>query len=116
MEEHRSNVIKEAETKKETKIAALTKEHNNKYIQIKNYYADITATNLDLIKQLKNEINEMQKKEEQDKKMLTQIEKELHDLSFPLKSLDDEIVRLNLEMDEHKKIKHKKEDIKKVLY
>ena len=50
MEEHRTTLIKDAESKKETKITALTKEHNNKYIQIKNYYADITATNLDLIK------------------------------------------------------------------
>lgn len=41
-----------------------------KYNAIKNYYSDITATNLDLIKTLKNEINQHTQIEERDKKML----------------------------------------------
>ena len=76
MEEQRMNIINKLEAKKDNKIQAIVKEHQKKYQDIKNYYSDITATNLDLIKQLKNEINEHQKKEESDKKMLQQIERE----------------------------------------
>ena len=76
MEEQRLNIINKLEAKKDNKIQAIVKEHQKKYQDIKNYYSDITATNLDLIKQLKNEINEHQKKEESDKKMLQQIERE----------------------------------------
>ena len=76
MEEQRLNIINKLEEKKDNKIQAMVKEHQKKYQDIKNYYSDITATNLDLIKQLKNEINEHQKKEESDKKMLQQIERE----------------------------------------
>lgn len=76
MEEQRLNIINKLEAKKDNKIQAIVKEHQKKYQDIKNYYSDITATNLDLIKQLKNEINEHQKNEERDKKMLQQIERE----------------------------------------
>ena len=76
MEEQRLNIINKLEEKKDNKIQAIVKEHQKKYQDIKNYYSDITATNLDLIKQLKNEINEHQKKEESDKKMLYYIERE----------------------------------------
>ena len=76
MEEQRLNIINKLEAKKDNKIQAIVKEHQKKYQDIKYYYSDITATNLDLIKQLKNEINEHQKKEESDKKMLQQIERE----------------------------------------
>jgi hypothetical protein len=42
----------------------LTTEHTKKYSDIKAYYTEITATNLDLIKQLKNEIKALHKKED----------------------------------------------------
>jgi len=54
MEEERQARIKKLEDKKDQKIETITKEHAKKYTDIKNYYSDITATNLDLIKQLKN--------------------------------------------------------------
>lgn len=50
MEDQRVAQIKQAEELKNDKINALTKEHSKKYTDIKNYYADITATNLEMIK------------------------------------------------------------------
>ena len=50
MEDQRVTLIKQAEEKKNDKILTLTKDHSRKYTDIKNYYADITATNLDMIK------------------------------------------------------------------
>ncbi len=56
MEEARQRKIKVLEDKKDKKIQEIMKEHQKKYSDIKNYYQDITATNCDLIKQLKGEI------------------------------------------------------------
>jgi hypothetical protein len=75
MEDARAQLIKNLEEKKDARIAQLTKEHSKKYTEIKNYYSDITATNLDLIKSLKTEINDHQKNEDRDKKILQQIER-----------------------------------------
>ena len=50
MEETRMEYIKKLEEQKEAKIRAITSEHSRKYADIKSYYSDITATNLDLIK------------------------------------------------------------------
>lgn len=50
MEEARANIISRLETKKDQKIQQIVREHTKKYTDIKNYYSDITATNLDLIK------------------------------------------------------------------
>jgi len=53
MEEYSNRVIKELEQKKEMKIKEITNINNRKYKEIKNYYNDITATNLSLIKSFK---------------------------------------------------------------
>lgn len=100
MEDARAALIKQLEEKKDQKIANIKKEHHKKYQDIKNYYSDITATNLDLIRQLKNEINEHTKSEERDKKMLHQIEKEWKELNDPLTNLRKEIVQLEEERKE----------------
>lgn len=54
MEKYRKEVIKQLQDKKDDKIKKLTTEHTKKYSDIKAYYTQITATNLDLIKQLRN--------------------------------------------------------------
>jgi len=53
MEEYRAHLIKQIEDKKDAAIKDLTGRHTKEYAEIKSYYADITATNLNLIKQLK---------------------------------------------------------------
>jgi hypothetical protein len=50
METYRKKVIADLEARKDQKIKQLTKEHSQKYSDIKTYYTEITATNLDLIK------------------------------------------------------------------
>lgn len=50
MEDERAQKIKQIEKKKNDRIEELTNHHLGKYTSIKTYYADITATNLDLIK------------------------------------------------------------------
>lgn len=57
MEEARDKLTKQVDDNKMAKINQITKEHNKKYQEIKNYYADITATNLDKIKTNTVDIN-----------------------------------------------------------
>lgn len=69
-------------------------EHAKKYSDIKTYYTEITATNLDLIKQLRHEITQLQVDEDADKKLLARIEKEKKELIEPTKALEIEIKKL----------------------
>lgn len=115
MEDERAQRIKQIEKKKNEKIKKLTEEHSAKYTAIKTYYADITAQNLDLIKTLKNTINDLRRHEDQDKKLLQQIEKEYKNLSDPLKQLNEEIKMLNEMKIENANIVKQKAEIKKAI-
>lgn len=44
-------------------IKELTRKHDRKYTDIKNYYQEITNTNLDIIKQLKDELTDAKKED-----------------------------------------------------
>lgn len=50
MERKRKAQIQQIENKKNEAIKALTQKHSKKYNDIKNYYQEITNTNLDIIK------------------------------------------------------------------
>lgn len=56
MEEIRAQLIKKLEDEKEKRISAIKAQHNTNYNDIKNYYKDITTSNLSLIKQFKEDI------------------------------------------------------------
>lgn len=49
-EKRRKNEIERIEGKKNEAIRALTKKHEQKYADIKEYYSEITNTNMDIIK------------------------------------------------------------------
>jgi len=63
MEKKRKDIITDIEAKKNASIQRLVAEHDEKYQQIKNYYSEITSTNLDIIKQLKEELAEAKKED-----------------------------------------------------
>ena len=73
MEELRNKKIKQLEDKKAAKISEIIELHGTKYKNIKDYYSDITTSNLSLINQFKTEIENNQKLEEADKKTLKKI-------------------------------------------
>ncbi len=51
------------EAKKNQAIRELTAKHEQKYKDIKAYYQEITNTNLDIIKQLKDELSDARKED-----------------------------------------------------
>jgi len=56
MEKRRKDKIKEIEDAKNKTIKACTERHEKKYMDIKEYYFEITSTNLDIIKFLKEDL------------------------------------------------------------
>jgi growth arrest-specific protein 8 len=112
MENHRKQLIKALEEKKDEKIKKLTSEHTKKYSDIKAYYTEITATNLDLIKTLRNEITALHKKEDEDKRLLNQIERERKELTEPYKQLEIDIKRYQEDIKKQDAIINEKKKIK----
>jgi len=112
MEDARNQKVRQIEERKDSAIKDLTEKHNKKYMSIKRYYDDITATNLDLIKQLKGQITDLEKQDEHDKKVLAQIEAEQKKLQDILKALNEEILALTAERNEYEKLQEEKERVK----
>jgi len=56
MDKTRKDEIKKIEDMKNTKIKELTEKHDRKYNDIKDYYFEITNTNLDIIRFLKEDL------------------------------------------------------------
>lgn len=104
MEELRNNKIKQLEQKKTEKINEITELHFEQYKEIKNYYSDITASNLSLIKQFKNDIQTLQGQEETDKKRLQKIREQHKRIRIPLDNIKEDIKRLEKDEIEWRKI------------
>jgi len=68
-ENKRRAEIKKIEEKKNAAIKELTDKHEKKYNEIKNYYTEITNTNIDIIKQLKDDLNSNKKEEAKKNKL-----------------------------------------------
>ena len=113
MQNYRKNLIKQLQDKKDEKIKRLTTEHTKKYSDIKAYYTEITATNLDLIKQLKNEIKALHQKEDENKRLLSQIERERRELVEPYEQLKLEIKKYREDLLEQENIIKEKQKIKR---
>lgn len=84
LELKRKNEIHEIEERKNGQINALMNNHDKVFTEIKNYYNDITLNNLALINSLKEQVEEMKKKEERNEKQMADITAENKRLSEPL--------------------------------
>ncbi|KAJ3409719.1 Dynein regulatory complex subunit 4 [Chytridiales sp. JEL 0842] len=86
LELKRKNEIHEIEERKNGQINALMKNHDKAFTEIKNYYNDITLNNLALINSLKEQVEEMKKKEERNEKLMADITSDNKRLSEPLQA------------------------------
>jgi hypothetical protein len=101
----RKNEIHEIEERKNSQINALMKNHDKAFTEIKNYYNDITLNNLALINSLKEQVEEMKKKEERSEKAMIDITAENKRLSEPLQLALSECESLKRELTHYKKDK-----------
>lgn len=116
--QERKMKIKLIESSKNKHIYHLMKKHKQSLNDIKNYYSDIIHSNLDLIKSLKSEILEVQKKEKSKEQQMLEISNINKSLSKPLKKYlnDIEILKNTLKTYEKEKeiLKNTQESINKL--
>lgn len=103
MEDKRKAMIMQIEAKKDKAIEDLINRHDQNYIKIKGYYQEITNTNLDVIKQMKDDLAEVRRDDQQKYKDLIEQKKINSRMSEPLKAIDQEVKALR-----EKKIKFDK--------
>jgi len=84
LELNRKVEIHEIEERKNQHINELMLNHQEAFDEIKAYYNDITFDNLNLIKSLRDDIQEMKEREKKNQKKMTSLTQENKELSEPL--------------------------------
>lgn len=115
LDRRRKEEIKVIEDRKAAMAELLINEHSKAFVDIKNYYNDITHNNLDLIKSQKDEVRELETEERTDKMRLNEKQNENKRLTAPLKRMHDDMQRLRSELEEYKKEKTEMKRVKAAL-
>jgi hypothetical protein len=116
LDRKRKEEVKSIEDKKAEMIDAMLLEHQKAFSDIKNYYNDITHNNLDLIKSLKEEVKAQEAEEKKDELKLHEKMMENKKLSAPLKKMQEDVVRLTVELEEYNKEKAEMRKVKSALH
>lgn len=101
----RKTEIHEIEERKNGQINTLMKNHEKAFSDIKNYYNDITLNNLALINTLKEQVEEMKKKEERMEKQMAEVMAENKRLTEPLQKAREEVDELRKQLANYDKDK-----------
>ncbi|XP_067948059.1 dynein regulatory complex subunit 4-like [Watersipora subatra] len=101
----RKTEIHEIEERKNGQINTLMKNHEKAFSDIKNYYNDITLNNLALINTLKDQVEEMKKKEERMEKQMNEVMAENRRLVEPLQKAREEVEELRKQLANYDKDK-----------
>lgn len=94
MEKKRKAEIAKIEAKKNQAIKDLTGKHANKYTAIKEYYQEIINTNLDIIKQLKDDLAEAKKEDQTAQKDKMQQQEKNAQVVTPLQEANAQVKEL----------------------
>ncbi|OAF68860.1 hypothetical protein A3Q56_03395 [Intoshia linei] len=98
LEINRKSENHEIEERKNNQINTLMKNHEKAFSDIKNYYNDITLNNIALINSLKEQVDDMKKKEDRLEKKMSDVLTENRKLAEPLskakEQLDDQARQL----------------------
>uniref|UniRef100_A0A0B7ARK5 Dynein regulatory complex subunit 4 n=1 Tax=Arion vulgaris TaxID=1028688 RepID=A0A0B7ARK5_9EUPU len=105
LELRRKTEIHEIEERKNAQINTLMKNHEKAFSDIKNYYNDITLNNLALINTLKEQVEDMKKKEERMEKQMSEVIAENKRLVEPLQKARDEVDSLRRQLVNYEKDK-----------
>ncbi|XP_051024967.1 dynein regulatory complex subunit 4 isoform X2 [Acomys russatus] len=87
----RKTEIHEVEERKNGQISTLMQRHEEAFTDIKNYYNDVTLNNLALINSLKEQIEDMRKKEEYLEREMAEVSLQNRRLAEPLQKAKDEM-------------------------
>ncbi|XP_066570193.1 dynein regulatory complex subunit 4 [Amia ocellicauda] len=101
----RNTEIHEIEERKNIHTNTLMKNHEKAFRDIKNYYNDITLNNLALINSLKEQVEDMKKKEERLKKEMAEVQLQNKRLTEPLRKAKEEVAELQKQLANYNKDK-----------
>ncbi|KAM4722416.1 dynein regulatory complex subunit 4 [Rhinophrynus dorsalis] len=105
LELRRKTEIHEIEERKNGQINTLMKNHEKAFSDIKNYYNDITLNNLALINSLKEQMEEMRKKEDRLEKEMADLQLQNRRLTEPLQKARDDVAELQKQLANYEKDK-----------
>merc|ERR1719161_3479669 len=112
MEKQRRKQIQKIEEAKNTHIQRVMQKNQKDFQEIKVYYGDITTTNLDLIRRLKEEHHEIKKRENGDAKHMFDLEQKNKQLKEPLKRANTDVEKLEDELQQYEQDKKKLASVK----
>jgi len=112
MEKQRKRQIKVIEEAKSAHIESCRNKNQKDFSDIRVYYGDITTSNLDLIKRLKEEHHGIKKTEQSDAKHMFDLQQKNRQLKKPLEEAQEEVIRLQGELDAYKEDKKKLQAVK----
>ncbi|XP_077317066.1 dynein regulatory complex subunit 4 [Lithobates pipiens] len=101
----RKTEIHEVEERKNGQINTLMKNHEKAFSDIKNYYNDITLNNLALINSLKEQMEDMRKKEDRLEKEAADLQLQNRRLAEPLQKAREEVAELQRHLANYQKDK-----------
>ncbi|XP_063294430.1 dynein regulatory complex subunit 4 [Pelobates fuscus] len=105
LELRRKTEIHEIEERKNGQINTLMKNHEKAFSDIKNYYNDITLNNLALINSLKEQMEDMKKKEDRLEKEMADLQLQNRRLTEPLQKAREEVAELHKKLTSYEKDK-----------
>ncbi|XP_053528197.1 dynein regulatory complex subunit 4 isoform X2 [Artibeus jamaicensis] len=101
----RKTEIHEVEERKNGQISTLMQRHEEAFTDMKNYYNDITLNNLALITSLKEQMEDMRKKEEHLEKEMQEVSAQNRRLADPLQKAREEMNEMRRKLGDHKRDK-----------
>jgi len=99
MELTRKTQIQKIEEAKRVHVEKVMQKNQRDFQEIKMYYGEIKDRNLDLIRHLKEEHQDIKKREETQKKDMDRLEKKNKQLTEPLKQAKKDVERLERELE-----------------
>jgi myosin heavy subunit len=115
MELKRKAEIDDIERRKTEHIKELMAEHDKAFQDIREYYNDITSNNLELIKNLKEQVSNMKRNEAYNEKLMFEIAQENKRLTEPLTKALKEVNLLRHELANYEKDKQSLKNAKQRL-
>nr|AAA85258.1 growth-arrest-specific protein 8 [Mus musculus] len=101
----RKTEIHEVEERKNGQISTLMQRHEEAFTDIKNYYNDITLNNLALINSLKEQMEDMRKKEEHMEREMAEVTLQNRRLADPQQKAKDEMNEMQKRLGNHERDK-----------
>ncbi|XP_045843525.1 dynein regulatory complex subunit 4 isoform X3 [Meles meles] len=101
----RKTEIHEVEERKNGQINALMQRHEEAFTDIKNYYNDITLNNLALINSLKEQMEDMRKKEDHLEKEMLEVSVQNRRLADPLQKARDDVKEMQKKLGSYERDK-----------